>query len=246
VRLSGNIGNSFRYGLGYKYGFDQLPDTKVTLLGSYQAFTVSGFTLPVFTPAVTLTNLYYNRVHVPTLDLGIAMGDVLSWKVSSNANFTRDFWGKFDLKKNSTVTYLTGPESTNIFAKIYLGLYLGQQWVINYTKPANDSNPIELVTRLDALHLPDKQTFKGYGQLYPYNWMVSSNIQRSFLAGDALDFQVRFALYTDPKLHKWDYVIYPYFLYKFTNGVSTSMGLILAKRRGDDRYMIISETRYSF
>jgi hypothetical protein len=247
ARLSGIIGKNFKYGLGYLYGFDDMPDTKITMFGSYQTFTAGGgISLPVFMPSVVATTLYYNRVQIPTLDLGIGMGDVLSWKVSANANFTKDLWGKNDLKKNSTVTYLTGPESPNIFAKIYLGLYLGQQWVINYTAPANDSNPIELVSRLDKFKMPNKQTFKGYGQLYPYNWILSGNIQRSFLMGDALDFQVRFALYTDPMLKKWDYVIYPYLMYKFTNGVSTSLGLVLAKRRGDDRHMIISETRYSF
>ncbi len=246
ARLSGVIGNSFRYGLGYLYGYDDTPDTKATIIGNYQTITAGSFSLPVFSPQVVYTQLYYNRVHIPTLDLGIAIGDVLSWKVSSNANFTRDLWGKFDLKKNSTVTYLTGPETTNIFAKIYLGLYIGQQWVLNYTKPADDTNPMQLITRLNQLHLPNKATFKGYGQLHPYTWMLSSNIQRSFLVGDALDFQVRFALYTDPKLKKWDYVVYPYFLYKFTNGVSSALGLVVAKRRGDDRFMLISETRYSF
>ena len=246
ARLSGNLGNSFRYGLGFLYGYDDLPDTRVLLPGSYQNYSFGDFTLPVYTPAVVFTELYYNRVYVPTLDLGIAMGDVLSWKVSANANFTEDFWGKRDLIKNPTVTYLTGPESTNMFAKIYLGLYVGQQWVINYTPPTNDSNPIELVSRLDRFKLPNKQTLKGYGQLNPYTWMLSGNMQRSFLQGDALDFQVRFALYTDPKLWRWDYVVYPYFLYKFTNGVSSALGVVIANRRGDDRYMIISETRYSF
>ena len=38
---------------------------------------------------------------------------------------------------------------------------------------------------------------------------------------------MRLALYADPKLKNWDYVIYPYFMYKFTNGVSTCARLCL-------------------
>jgi hypothetical protein len=246
ARLSGVIGDNFRYGLGFKYGYDQTPDSRVLLPGSYQTFTFSGISLPVYMPAIAFTELYYNRVYEPALDLGIGVKDVFAWKVSANATFTEDFWGKRDLIKNPTVTYLTGPESTNMFAKFYVGIYIGQQWVINYTKPANNQDPIQLVSRLDTFKLPNKDILKGYGQLYPYTWMLSSNIQRSFLPGDALDFQVRFALYTDPKLKKWDYVVYPYLMYKFTGGVSSALGLIIAKRRGDDRWMIISETRYSF
>jgi hypothetical protein len=256
ARLSGVIGNNFRYGLAFKYGYDQTPDTRVVLPGAYQTLTFNGISLPVYVPnfvfnlaaaqPIVFTELYYNRVYEPALDLGIGVKDVLAWKVSANASFTQDFWGRRDLIKNPTVTYLTGPESTNMFAKFYVGIYIGQQWVINYTKPADEGNPIQLFTRIDAMKLPNKEIFKGYGQLYPYTWMLSSNIQRSFLPGDALDFQVRFALYTDPKLKKWDYVVYPYLMYKFTGGVSSALGLIIANRRGDDRWMIISETRYSF
>jgi len=57
---------------------------------------------------------------------------------------------------------------------------------------------------------------------------------------------VRFALYADPQVKKVDYVIYPYLMYKFTNGVSTCVGFVFAKRQGDERNMIVSETRYSF
>jgi len=171
---------------------------------------------------------------------------VLSWKVSANANFTRDFWGKDDLIKNPTVTYLTGPESSNIFWKIYMGLYVGQQWVLNYTKPSNDSDPMELVMRLNSFKIPNSKMLKGYGQSYPYRWMISGNLQRSFTESDALEVQVRFALYADPQVKKVDYVIYPYLMYKFTNGVSTCVGFVFAKRQGDERNMIVSETRYSF
>jgi hypothetical protein len=105
-------------------------------------------------------------------------------------------------------------------------------WVLNYTKP----NTMSL----------SKQANEGNGHQFPYKWMLVANIQRNFLESDALEFQMRLALYTDPKLKKWDYVIYPYFMYKFTNGVSTSLGFVFAKRLGDNRNMIISETRYSF
>ena len=127
-----------------------------------------------------------------------------------------------------------------------MGLYVGQQWIINYTKPANDYDPMQLIVRLDKMQLPNKSMIKGYGQLFPYKWMLTSNIQRTFLESDALEFQVRLAFYADPKLIKWDFVVYPYFMYKFTNGVSTSLGFVFAKRLGDNRNMIVSETRYSF
>jgi len=242
ARLSGQIGDQFRYGLGFLYGFDDMPDTRVRMLKS--PASILGFNL--YLPNVLFTDMYYNRVMVPTLDLNIGIGEVLSWKVSANANFTKDFYGKRDLIKNSTVTYLTGPESTNLFWKIYVGLYLGQQWVINYTKPGTMLDTLELVMLPQSNKLPNEQIIEGYGQQYPYKWMLSSNIQRSFGENDALDFQIRFALYTDPKLKKWDYVIYPYLMYKFTNGVSTSLGFVIANRLGDSRNMIISETRYSF
>ncbi|OHD62729.1 MAG: hypothetical protein A2176_12920 [Spirochaetes bacterium RBG_13_51_14] len=247
ARLSGALGNRFRYGLGFLYCYDDLPDARVKMVGPVPFPPIPGpIPIPVFIPTLVITEMYYNRVYIPTLDLGIQMGEVLSWKVSGNANITKDFRGKSDLMKNSTVTYLTGPESSNIFAKIYLGLYVGQQWVINYTKPSNDTNPIELLTRIDQFKLPNSKMFKGYGQLYPYRWMLSGNIQRTFLEGDTLEFQARVALYADPKFKKVDYVIYPYFMFKFTNGVSTAVGFVFAKRQGDDRNMIISETRYSF
>jgi hypothetical protein len=246
VRLSGALGNQFRYGLGFLYGFDDMPDARIKLLGSYQVVSASGISLPVYLPQIAITQMSYNRVYIPTLDLGIGLGEVMSWKVSANANFTKDFYGRKDLIKNPSVTYLTGFESSNLFLKFYVGLYAGQLWIINYTKPANDYDPAQLLVRIDKMQLPNKSMIKGYGQLYPYKWMISSNIQRYFLESDALEFQVRFAFYADPKLLKWDYVIYPYFSYKFTNGVSTSLGFVFAKRLGDNRNMIISETRYSF
>jgi hypothetical protein len=246
ARLSGAIGNQFRYGLGFLYGYDDMPDAKIKMLGTFQVISAGGLSIPVYLPQIAITQMSYNRVYVPTFDLGVGLGEVMSWKVSANANFTQDFYGKKDLIKNPTVTYLTGIESSNIFLKFYLGLYAGQQWVINYTKPANDFDPAQLLVRLDKMQLPNNSMIKGYGQQYPFKWMLTSNIQRNFLENDALEFQVRLALYADPKLVKWDYVIYPYFMYKFTNGVSTALGFVFAKRLGDNRNMIISETRYSF
>ncbi|HOD16532.1 MAG TPA: hypothetical protein PKI31_17570 [Spirochaetota bacterium] len=243
VRLSGALGNRLRYGMGFLYGFDDMPDAKVKMAGPPPS-PIMG--IPIFIPSIVITEMYYNRTYVPTFDLGIQMGEVLSWKVSANANFTRDFWGKDDLIKNPTVTYLTGPESSNIFWKIYMGLYVGQQWVLNYTKPSNDSDPMELVMRLNSFKIPNSKMLKGYGQSYPYRWMISGNLQRSFTESDALEVQVRFALYADPQVKKVDYVIYPYLMYKFTNGVSTCVGFVFAKRQGDERNMIVSETRYSF
>lgn len=241
ARLSGSIGTQFRYGLGFLYGFDDMPDTRVRMLGQFQ--TIPPLPIDVFIPQVVLTEMYYNRIYQPSLDLGIQIGEILSWKVSGNAQITKDFWGKSDLVKNSTVTYLTGPETSNIFWKIYLGFYVGQQWVLNYTAPAAPADTLFLI---NSGKLPNEKILEGYGQSHPYRWMVSSNIQRSFLANDTLDFQVRFALYTDPKLQEWNYVVYPYFMYKFTNGVSTSLGFVFANRQGDSRNMIVSETRYSF
>lgn len=240
ARLSGVLGDQFRYGLGFVYGFDDMPDANVKMF-----VETAPFGLPM-----QLTEMTYNRTLMPTLDMGIGVGQVLTWKVSANASLTRNFWNKknttkifampgstlieYDAEtiKKSTVTFLTGPESTNLFAKIYVGFYLGQQWVLKYSKPS-------------SLSL-SKQIVEGYGQQNQYKWMLSSNIQRSFLAGDVLDVQIRFALYTDPKLKKWDYVVYPYLMYKFTNGVSTALGFVFAHRLGDVRNMVISETRYSF
>lgn len=247
VRLSGALGNRLRYGMGFLYGFDDMPDAKVKMWApGYTNYTAGPITVPIYVPKYLVTEMYYNRVLVPTFDLGIQMGDVLSWKVSSNANFTRDFWGKNDLIKNPTVTYLTGPESSNIFWKIYMGLYIGQQWVINYTKPADNGNLVQLAMRINEFKVPNETMLDGYGQLYPYRWMLSGNLQRSFTESDALDVQVRFALYASPNLSKWEYVVYPYLMYKFTNGVSTSLGFVFADRQGEARNMIISETRYSF
>ncbi len=242
VRLSGGIGNQFRYGLGFLYGFDDTPDTKITMVPSVFATPFGS----LIVPQAIFTEMYYNRVMVPTLDMNIGFGEVLSWKVSANANFTKDFYGKMDLVKNSTVTYLTGPESSNLFWKIYVGLYLGQQWTINYTKPAPDSDVINMVSKMQMGEMPNGQIIEGYGQQYPYKWMLTANLQRNFLESDALELQVRLALYADPKLRKWDYVVYPYMMYKFTNGVSTALGFVFAKRMGESRNMIISETRYSF
>jgi hypothetical protein len=243
ARLSGNLGNQFRYGLGFLYGYDDMPDTLIKMAVLIQ---------PTLKLLTQMTDMYYNRVMMPAVDVGISMGEVLSWKLSGSANLTKDVWAKKNpfkviplsyngstmvdaegnMVKKSTITYLTGPESSNLFAKIYAGIYLGQMWVLNYTKP----NTMSL----------SKQANEGNGHQYPYKWMLTANIQRSFLESDALEFQMRLALYSDPKLKKWDYVIYPYFMYKFTNGVSTSLGFVFAKRLGDNRNMIISETRYSF
>ncbi len=244
ARLSGNLGNSFRYGLGFVYGFDDMPDTLIKLPVQ---------TAPAFSVLAQITNMYYNRVMMPALDIGLGLGEVMSWKLSASANLTKDLLDKknamkiipitdgvntvmdveMNMIKKSTVTYLTGPESPNLFAKIYVGLYLGQMWVLKYRKQS-------------SLSFISNQVDEGNGHQYPYKWMLVSNISRSFLESDALDFQVRLALYADPKLKNWDYVVYPYFMYKFTNGVSTSLGFVFAKRLGDERNMIISETRYSF
>jgi len=243
ARLSGNIGNHFRYGLGFLYGFDDMPDTLIKL-----PLQVSPLNL-----LAQLTHMYYNRVMMPALDIGIGIGEVLSWKLSGSANLTKDLLAPRDymsvmlltdgvstvydvemnMIKKSTVTYLTGPESSNMFAKFYVGLYLGQMWVLKYRKQS-------------SLSFMTNQVDEGNGQQYPYKWMLVSNISRNFLESDALEFQMRLALYSDPKLKTWEYVIYPYFMYKFTSGVSTSLGFVFAKRQGDNRNMIISETRYSF
>ena len=96
VRLSGALGNRLRYGMGFLYGFDDMPDARVKMAGQFTPI----LGMPIFMPSIVMTEMYYNRVYVPTFDLGIQMGEVLSWKVSANANFTRDFWGKDDLIKN--------------------------------------------------------------------------------------------------------------------------------------------------
>ena len=84
ARLSGSITNNLRYGLGFLYGFDDMPDTKIRLIMTDNPMSLVG----------QFTDLYYNRVLVPTADLNIAVRDVLAWKLSANATFTHDFWNR--------------------------------------------------------------------------------------------------------------------------------------------------------
>jgi hypothetical protein len=72
--------------------------------------------------------MYYNRVMMPAVDVGISMGEVMSWKLSGSGNLTKDVWAKKNpfkviplsyngstmvdaegnMIKKSTITYLTG------------------------------------------------------------------------------------------------------------------------------------------
>ncbi len=244
ARLSGNLGTAVRYGLGFLYGFDDMPDTSIKMWGAYQSFP--GSPMPIFLPSIVRTELVYNRAMTPTFDLGIAAGEVLTWKISANAMIRSDHKGHDDTKKNSSVTYLTGPESTNIFGKIYLSLYVGQVWTINYTKPVEYSNLIGTMMKMNAWKTPSKDIIEGYDQQYPYKYIISSVIQRSFLTGSALDVQIRWWLCTDPKFYKWDYVVNPNIMYKFTNGVSATLGIQWAHRMGVDRHLGTLEVRYTF
>ncbi|TFH42174.1 MAG: hypothetical protein E4G96_04005, partial [Chrysiogenales bacterium] len=52
ARLSGSIGTRFRYGLGFLYGFDDMPDTRVKMPGTYNSIILP---IPIFIPSLMLT-----------------------------------------------------------------------------------------------------------------------------------------------------------------------------------------------
>ncbi len=238
-RLKGSFGN-VRYALGYMYGFDDLGDVKFKILGTTSLGTVIP-TLPPSLAGISLpTNVWsemvYNRVHTPTLDLSIGIADKLEWKVSGAFFMREDFYGKNDGKKNPTVEYLTGPETTNVFWDIYMSMYLGQIWVINYTEPQ----------AFNKFFIPTEPILKGFNQHHPYQWIVSAVLQRSFFRGNIFEASLRFSVNADPSFTDYQYVLQPNFTLKITDGVRTVLGFIIANRQGEEIHMGILEFRYTF
>ncbi len=239
ARIKGGSGN-FRYALGYMYGFDDLGDTKFKILGT----TTLGALAPTLPPSLASiplptnvwTELVFNRVHTPTLDMSIGIADKLEWKVSGAFFIREDFHGRNDGKKNPSVEYLTGPETTNVFWDIYMSLYIGQQWIINYTEPQ----------AFNKFFIPTEPILRGLNQHHPYQWMVSGVLSRTFFRGNVFEPSLRFGLYADPTFTDWQYVIQPNFTFKITDGVRTVLGFILANRQGQEIHMGILEFRYSF
>jgi hypothetical protein len=245
-RLTGTLGGKFRYGLGFLYGFDDMPDIRIRTLYNIQAFPVpllGSISFPV--PAYMDTDMTYNRVLVPTLDWNIAVGDLFSWKFSGAYTHRKDYEGKIDEFKNSSAKYLTGIETPDFIVKTYLAFYVGQDWIMNYT-PVSDYDTLDGIFKLMNLKRPNKDALWGFDQLYPYKWLVSCNIQRSFFQNSDLDIGIRFALSANPKWSKVDYVVNTNIAYKITNGVTATLGMAMAQKMNEDKNMAMLELRYAF
>lgn len=212
ARISGNVGDNFRYGLAFLYGYDDLPNSQVTL-----------------SPSIAI-DLYYDRVMTPTLDLSYDIKDLFAIKGSAAFKITEDFSGSDYAKRNPTLEYLTGIESTNIGMGIFFSFYAGQVWVINYTE--------EFGTNLEFV--------KGYDQDYRYKWLVSSVVQRNFLANDVLELSLRYALSIDPQFSEIDYTINFNTTYKVTNGVSATLGFVIADKIDVIQNTVLLELKYEF
>ena len=238
ARISGSIDTNFRYAAAILYGFDDLPDTKLT----YDVITDSSLPGLYYANLTKVrADLFYNRILIPTLDFAYDVMDLFSLKASTAFYKTKDFAGKRDELKNSTVKYLFGAESTNIGFDIYFALYVGQMWVINYT-PVHTGGWYETTYNI----VSNRPMLDGFDQEYKYKWLLSNILQRNFLANSALEVSLRYALSIDPKFKNVDYTINCNIMYKFTNGVSTTIGFIFADKIGVIQNIGILEIKYSF
>ncbi|MFC1670183.1 hypothetical protein ACFL20_07290 [Spirochaetota bacterium] len=241
IRISGTIASDFRYSLSFLYGFDDLPDSKVNF------DIVPDDPDPSFVhypdPMSYEIYLVYNRVMVPAIDFSYDIKDLFSLKASGAFYITEDFNGKKDELKNPTIQYLFGAESTNIGFDIYFSLYVGQMWVLNYTEKHDDNFP-------DNVHRPNQlrngEMLLGYDQLYRYKWLISNVIQKNFLESDVLEVSLRYGLSIDPEFKDIDYTINFNVMYKFTNGVSTTLGFIFADKMGVIQNIGLIEIKYNF
>jgi len=207
-RVSGSIGNNFRYGLAFLYGYDDLPNSRIE----------------------ATVELFYDRIMIPTIDLSYDIKDLFSVKGSAAFKITDDLSAKDPQKRNSSLEYLAGIESTNIGLGIYLSFYAGQMWVINYTE-------VDVLNRI---------VLESYDQDYRYKWLVSSVVQRNFLSNDALELSVRYALSSNPKLSEIDYTINLNSTYKLTSGVSATLGFVIADKIGVVQNTVLLELKYTF
>jgi len=210
ARVSGTIGNNLRYGLAFLYGYDDLPD--------------------IYTDGVTKIELYYDRVMVPTFDLSYDIKDVFALKASAAFKITDDFDGNEYMKRNPSIEYLGGFESTNIGLGIYFAFYTGQMVVLNYEEPLGIAKPF----------------IEGFDQDYRYKWLVSSILQRNFLANDVLELSLRWALSSNPGFSEIDYTINFNTTYKWANGVSTTLGFVFADKIDVIQNTILLEVKYQF
>ncbi len=182
---------------------------------------------------------------IPTLDLGCDIKDRITVKGVSALYITRDWEAKIDEFKNSTVKYLAGFESANLFWDIYFSLYFGQMWVINYTKehPGTFANYPNVIVQNE---LPNYDMLLGQDQLYRYKWLISNTLQRTFLQGNALQLIVTYALSASPQWDAIDYAINASVGYKIIAGLSMSLGGVFSQKMGSTRNYIILNMKYVY
>jgi hypothetical protein len=241
ARMTGDIGNIFRYGLGFLYGYGDLPDSDI----NYETeMTTNAFGLYPFNVQTLYVHLLYTRVMTPTLDLNFNVKDKLSIKASSALRITRDWEGKRDDHRNSDATYLVGVESTNIGWDIYFALYAGQMWVINYTRP---HGTVGAVDRSHNYNLIDNEMMlKGFDQYYRYKWIISGIIQKSFLERNNFEVSLRYAISASPVFDAVDYVVNLNFTYRIIDNLGVTLGFIAANKINVVKNMAILEVQYSF
>lgn len=239
TRLIGDIGTVLRYGIGFMYGYSDLPDSNVTYdlgipnLGRYAADTD---TLKV--------RLQYTRVMTPTLDMNFNIQDKLSIKASGALHITEDWEAKRDDHRNSDGIYLVGVESTNIGADIYFALYAGQMWVVNYTGMHDATFTYDTSHNYNLLS--NEMMLKGFDQYYRYKWIISGIIQKSFLTNNNFEISLRYAISASPVFDAVDYVVNLNFTYKIIDNLSTTLGFIAADKINVIKNMAIFEVQYSF
>ena len=239
ARMTGDITNVFRYGLGFLYGYSDLPDSEINydtspdLSGNYLADTT---TLEV--------HLLYTRMMTPTIDLNFNIRDKASIKVSSALHITRDWEGKRDDQRNSDFMYLVGVESTNIGADIYFALYAGQTWIVNYTSEHGVVSTLDPNQKYNLIS--NEMMLKGFDQYYPYKWIISGIIQKSFLERNNFEVSLRYAISASPEFDAVDYVVNLNFCYEIIDNLSATLGLIAANKIDVIKNMAILEVQYSF
>ena len=240
ARISGLIGSNFKYGVAFLYGFDDLPDSEVV----YEIRDSGGSGL--FSPDYGTVEAYlvYRRIMIPTLDLAYDIKDKVTLKSSTALFMTDDFKGVRDDHRNSYVKYLVGVESTNIGADIYLGLYVGQHWVINYTEEHGMRSTTDPMDNNNLM--PNNYMMDGFDERYEYKWLISGLIQRSFLQQKNFDIGVRWALSASPEWNAVDYIVNVNFDWRITDGVRTTVGFVFADKIGVIKNLGIIEFQYSF
>ncbi len=215
-RITGDI-SFFRYGVGFLYGFDDLPDSEI----SY----IKNSNLP--DQSTVVVDLVYKRLIVPTVDLAFNVKDKVTIKGVSAFYITEDLDGKVDEYKNSTIKYLAGVETTNIFWDIYFSFYMGQKWIKNYTEEHGYINSGD--NNIYPNELQNRDMLVGFDQIYPFKWLISNTCQRSFLSGNSLTLLITYALSIAPDFTELDYTVNLKLENTFSNGISLRFGLVLTE-----------------